>query len=159
VIAEIQVAAGAFSPPPHVHRRGGESWYVLEGDLDHRGAGQSLEMMRPESTAGVGEWEHRLANIETGADSREAFMGDIIGDLSSRRGTVESTESRGIVQVVRAFVPLAEMFGYATTIRSMTQGRASYAMEPSHYEQVPSNIAEEIRKKNRVEPEAAGSRR
>jgi elongation factor G len=63
------------------------------------------------------------------------------------------------VHVVRAFVPLAEMFGYATTLRSMTQGRASYAMEPSHYERVPTNIAEEIQKKSKVELEAAGSRR
>ena len=60
---------------------------------------------------------------------------------------------------MRAFVPLAEMFGYATAVRSMTQGRASFSMEPSHYEQVPPNIADEIRKKTQVMPEAAGSRR
>jgi elongation factor G len=89
----------------------------------------------------------------------ENFVGDIIGDLNARRGRVESMEPRGNVHVVRAFVPLAEMFGYATVIRSMTQGRAAYSMEPSHYEQVPRNIAEEIQKKTRVEPEAAGSRR
>jgi elongation factor G len=89
----------------------------------------------------------------------ENFVGDVIGDLNSRRGRIESMDPRGNVQVVRAFVPLAEMFGYATTVRSMSQGRASYSMEPSHYEQVPASIAEEIRKKTRVEPEAAGSRR
>jgi elongation factor G len=89
----------------------------------------------------------------------ENFVGDVIGDLNARRGRVESMEPRGNVHVVRAFVPLAEMFGYATTVRSMTQGRASYSMEPSHYEPVPSSIADEIRKKNRAEPEAAGSRR
>jgi elongation factor G len=83
----------------------------------------------------------------------------VIGDLNSRRGRVESMEPRSNVHVVKAFVPLAEMFGYATTLRSMTQGRASYSMEPSHYERVPSSIAEEIRKKSKVEPETAASRR
>jgi elongation factor G len=89
----------------------------------------------------------------------ESFVGDVIGDLNSRRGRVDAMEPRGNVHVIRAFVPLAEMFGYATTVRSMTQGRASYSMEPSHYERVPASIADEIRKKTRVEPEAAGSRR
>jgi elongation factor G len=89
----------------------------------------------------------------------ENFVGDVIGDLNSRRGRVESMEPRSNVHVVKAFVPLAEMFGYATTLRSMTQGRASYSMEPSHYERVPSSIAEEIRKKSKVEPETAASRR
>jgi elongation factor G len=89
----------------------------------------------------------------------ENFVGDVIGDLNARRGRVDAMEPRGNVHVVRAFVPLAEMFGYATTLRSATQGRASYSMEPSHYEPVPNSIADEIRKKSRAEPEAAGSRR
>ena len=89
----------------------------------------------------------------------ENYMGDVIGDLNSRRGTIELTEPRGNVTVVRAFVPLSEMFGYATNVRSMSQGRASFSMEPAHYEKVPPNIAEEIRKKTQVMPEAAGSRR
>jgi elongation factor G len=89
----------------------------------------------------------------------ESFVGDVIGDLNARRGRVEAMEPRGIVHVVRAFVPLAEMFGYATTVRSQTQGRAAYSMEPSHYEQVPASIADEIRKKSSVQPEAAASRR
>jgi elongation factor G len=89
----------------------------------------------------------------------ENYMGDVIGDLSSRRGTIELTEPRGNVRVVRALVPLSEMFGYATSVRSMSQGRASFSMEPAHYERVPPNIADEIRKKNQVVPEAAGSRR
>jgi elongation factor G len=89
----------------------------------------------------------------------ENFVGDVIGDLNSRRGRVEAMEPRGNIHVVKAFVPLAEMFGYATTVRSMTQGRASYSMEPSHYEQVPTSIADEIRKKTSTQPEAAGSRR
>jgi len=80
----------------------------------------------------------------------EGNVGDVIGDLNSRRGRVESMEPLGNVQSVRAFVPLAEMFGYSTTLRSMTSGRASYSMEPSHYEQVPRSIAEEIQKKQQA---------
>jgi elongation factor G len=80
----------------------------------------------------------------------EQFMGDVIGDLNSRRGQVEGMDSRGSTQVVRAFVPLAEMFGYATDLRSMTQGRASYSMELSHYEEVPGNLAQELVAKSKV---------
>jgi elongation factor G len=71
----------------------------------------------------------------------EDFMGDVIGDLSSKRGRIEGTESRGNARVIHSLVPLAEMFGYATALRSMTQGRAAFSMEPSHYEEVPTNIA------------------
>ena len=71
-------------------------------------------------------------------------MGEIIGDLGSRRGQVESTAPRGSTRLIRAYVPLAEMFGYATAIRSLSQGRAAYSMEPARYEQVPRNIAEAI---------------
>lgn len=74
----------------------------------------------------------------------DEFMGDIIGDLSSKRAQIQSTEKRGAVTVVLALVPLSELSGYATKIRSLSQGRASYYMEPSHYEQVPSNVAEGI---------------
>jgi elongation factor G len=80
----------------------------------------------------------------------DQFMGDVIGDLSSRRGQLEGTENRGTTTVVRAAVPLAEMFGYATDLRSMTQGRASYSMELSHYAEVPSNLAQELVAKSRV---------
>jgi elongation factor G len=80
----------------------------------------------------------------------EAFMGDVIGDLNSRRGLVEGTEMRGTTTVVRAAVPLAEMFGYATDLRSMTQGRASYSMELSHYAEVPGNLAQELVAKSRI---------
>jgi len=76
----------------------------------------------------------------------EEFMGDVIGNLSSKRGKIEGTENRGLAVVVNAKVPLAEMFGYATDLRGMTQGRASFNMEPSHYEEVPGNIAEEVAK-------------
>ena len=80
----------------------------------------------------------------------EQFMGDVIGDLNSRRGQVEGMDSRGSTQVVRAFVPLSEMFGYATDLRSLTQGRASYSMELSHYAEVPGNLAAELVQKSRV---------
>jgi elongation factor G len=79
----------------------------------------------------------------------EEFMGDVIGDLSSRRGHIEGMEPRGNSQAVRAQVPLAEMFGYATDLRSATQGRATYSMEFDHYEQVPASIATEIQAKAR----------
>ncbi|QLG10271.1 elongation factor G [Deinococcus sp. D7000] len=75
------------------------------------------------------------------------FMGDIIGDLNSRRGQIQGMEARGNAQLVKAFVPLSEMFGYATDMRSMTQGRASYSMFFDHYTQVPNNIAQGLMKK------------
>ncbi|MCR4443425.1 MAG: elongation factor G [Peptococcaceae bacterium] len=74
----------------------------------------------------------------------EAYMGDVIGDLNSRRGRIEGMESRTGLQVIRGFVPLAEMFGYATDLRSKTQGRGTYVMQFSHYEETPENIGEEI---------------
>ncbi|MEK7165473.1 MAG: elongation factor G [Patescibacteria group bacterium] len=74
----------------------------------------------------------------------DEFMGDVIGDLSAKRAQIMGTETRGIVRLIIAQVPLAELAGYATTLRSMSQGRAAYYMEPSHYEEVPKNIAEKI---------------
>ncbi|MFD1428226.1 elongation factor G [Kroppenstedtia sanguinis] len=74
----------------------------------------------------------------------EDYMGDVMGDINSRRGRVEGMEARGPAQVIRAIVPLAEMFGYATNLRSRTQGRGVYTMHFDHYEEVPKNIAEEI---------------
>ncbi|MEW6698519.1 MAG: elongation factor G [Bacillota bacterium] len=74
----------------------------------------------------------------------EEYMGDVIGDLNSRRGRIEEMGSRGNARVVTAFVPLAEMFGYATDLRSKTQGRGTYSMQHDHYEEVPKNIAEGI---------------
>ena len=74
----------------------------------------------------------------------EEFLGDVIGDLSRRRGKVQGQEQRGNALAVQAYVPLSEMFGYATDIRSATQGRAQYTMQFERYEEVPSNIAEEI---------------
>jgi elongation factor G len=74
----------------------------------------------------------------------EEFMGDVIGDLNRRRGRIEGMEPRGNTQVIRAFVPLAQMFGYATDLRSQTQGRATYTMQFDHYAEMPSALAEEI---------------
>ena len=77
----------------------------------------------------------------------EEFMGDVIGDLNRRRGQVEGMDERAGNKIVNAFVPLSEMFGYSTDLRSATQGRATYAMEFDHYAEVPKNVAEEIIKK------------
>ena len=74
----------------------------------------------------------------------EDYMGDVIGDINSRRGQIQGMESRNGVQEINAFVPLSGMFGYATDLRSKTQGRGQYTMEPSHYVEVPKNIAEGI---------------
>ena len=74
----------------------------------------------------------------------EEYMGDVIGDLNSRRGRIMGMEGRAGAQVVSAMVPLAQMFGYATDVRSATQGRATYTMTFDHYEQVPKSVSEEI---------------
>ncbi|ACV61236.1 translation elongation factor G [Desulfofarcimen acetoxidans DSM 771] len=79
----------------------------------------------------------------------EEYMGDVIGDISSRRGRIEEMEPRSNMQVIHGYVPLAEMFGYATELRSRTQGRGTYTMQFSHYETVPQNIAEGIIAKRR----------
>ncbi|WP_339827006.1 elongation factor G [uncultured Parasphingorhabdus sp.] len=77
----------------------------------------------------------------------EDYLGDVIGDLNSRRGQIQGTDTRGIAQAVDAMVPLANMFGYVNELRSFSQGRAQYSMQFSHYEEVPSNVAEEIKEK------------
>src|SRR5204863_9703179 len=74
----------------------------------------------------------------------EDFMGDVIGDVNSRRGRIEKLDNRGTSRIIRAFVPLAEMFGYATDLRSRTQGRATYTMQFHSYQQVPESISREI---------------
>ncbi len=76
----------------------------------------------------------------------ETYMGDVIGDLNSRRGQIQGMEARGGAQQIDAFVPLSEMFGYATDLRSRTQGRGQYTMEPSHYTEVPKSIQEKLAK-------------
>ncbi|MFN3284909.1 MAG: elongation factor G, partial [bacterium] len=76
----------------------------------------------------------------------EAYMGDVLADLNARRGRIQAMEQRQGLRVITALVPLAEMFGYATDLRSRTQGRAVYTMEFSHYEEVPAAVAEEVLK-------------
>ena len=87
----------------------------------------------------------------------ESFLGEVIGDLSRRRGKVQGQEPRGNALAVTAEVPLGEMFGYATDLRSSTQGRANYTMQFSGYEEVPANIAEEIVEHGAAEPVGAAS--
>ena len=80
-------------------------------------------------------------------ETPEEYMGDVIGDLNKRRGQVNSMDDRNGVKIIAAYCPLAQMFGYSTDLRSMTQGRATYSMEFDHYEEVPKNVSEEIIKK------------
>jgi elongation factor G len=79
--------------------------------------------------------------------SPEEYLGSVIGDLNSRRGQIQGTDTRGNAQIVSAMVPLANMFGYVNTLRSFSQGRASYSMQFDHYDEVPSNVAQEVQKK------------
>ena len=74
----------------------------------------------------------------------DEFMGDIIGDLSSKRAQIQGTEKKGTLVIINAQAPLAGMSGYATKLRSISQGRASFYMEPSHYKEVPKNITENL---------------
>ena len=76
------------------------------------------------------------------------YLGTVMGDITRRRGHINDQEERGNATIVRAYVPLSQMFGYATDLRSNTQGRANYRMQMDHYEEVPKNIADEIAKKN-----------
>ena len=76
--------------------------------------------------------------------SPKDYLGEVIGDLASRRGKIQSQEDRGGTQIVQARVPLSEMFGYATELRSATQGRATYSMHFDRYEPAPSNVSEEV---------------
>ncbi len=82
----------------------------------------------------------------------EEFMGDVIGDLSAKRAQISGSEERGNSRIINALVPLSELTGYATTLRSLTQGRANPYMEPSHYEEVPQQIQEQIRSKSNFVP-------
>ncbi|HHJ64806.1 MAG TPA: elongation factor G [Aquifex aeolicus] len=82
--------------------------------------------------------------MEVEVETPEDYVGDVIGDLNSRRGRIMGMENKGVITVVKAHVPLAEMFGYATTLRSLTQGRGTFIMKFSHYDEVPQHIAEKI---------------
>ena len=98
-----------------------------------------------------------IMNIEV--TTPEEYMGDVIGDLSSRRCKIESMNQKGNVKAIRGFVPLSEMFGYATSSRSLTQGRATFMMEPSYYAEVPKMISEKIVKSAQATEAAEGRRR
>ena len=74
----------------------------------------------------------------------DEFQGDIIGDLNRRRGKIANIENRGTASIVKAEVPLATMFGYSTDMRTLSSGRASFSMEPSHFEEVPQSIVDEL---------------
>jgi elongation factor G len=76
----------------------------------------------------------------------EDYVGDVVGDFSSRRGSIGGMESRGNVQAIKALVPLSEMFGYATSLRSATSGRGNFSMEFAHYAPVPNSVAEKVLK-------------
>ena len=80
----------------------------------------------------------------------EEYMGDVIGDLNSRRGQVQGTEARGNATVVNSMVPLANMFGYINNLRSMSSGRAQFSMQFDHYDQVPQAVADEVVSKNGI---------
>jgi elongation factor G len=82
--------------------------------------------------------------VEVEAVLPEEYLGDVLGGLNSRRGKVTNMESRSGAQIVRAEVPLSEMFGYATTLRSTTQGRATYSMQFSHYDEVPQHVKDDV---------------
>jgi len=110
----------------------------LLGVLAQDVVGEGVEVDAVE-TAGVGE---PVMDVEV--VTPEEFFGDVMGNISSKRGQVRESGDRGNAKVVAAFVPLAEMFGYATELRSMTQGRAAYSMEFDHYDKVPKSVAEEI---------------
>ena len=97
------------------------------------------------ATRGVAKLLEPIMKVEV--VTPEEFLGGVIGDLNSRRGQVQGTDTRGNAQVISAMVPLANMFGYINTLRSMTQGRAQYSMEFDHYEQVPQAIADEVKAK------------
>jgi elongation factor G len=97
------------------------------------------------ATKGVARLLEPIMKVEV--VTPEDFLGGVIGDLNSRRGQVQGTDSRGNAQVVTAMVPLANMFGYINTLRSMSQGRAQYSMQFDHYEQVPQAIADEVKAK------------
>ena len=82
----------------------------------------------------------------------DEFMGDVIGDLSSKRAQIQGTDKRGMMTIINALAPLAELSGYATKLRSISQGRASFYMEPSHYEEVPVNITNNLISKKTGNP-------
>jgi elongation factor G len=98
---------------------------------------------------GIGKSNPKLLEpiMKVEAVTPEDYMGDVIGDLNSRRGQITGMDQRGNARVINALVPLANMFGYVNTLRSMSQGRAQFTMSFDHYEQVPQHVSEEIKAK------------
>ena len=136
-MVDVKVAAGLRLVPRRRLERNGVQDRRLDGV---QGSGQkraSPVILEP------------MMNVEVVCP--EAYMGDVLGDLSSRRGKIGGMTQRGEAQVIASTVPLSEMFGYSTKLRSMSQGRAVYSMEFAHYEEVPKSKAEEIISKARVE--------
>ncbi len=132
VDVKVRLVDGSFHPVDSSEMAFSTAGSMAIKDAIRRGAPQVLEpVMRVEVV------------------TPEEFMGDVMGDLNSRRGQIQGMEMRGNAQVIRAMVPLANMFGYATALRSMSQGRASYTMEFDHYAPLPQNLAEELAAKNR----------
>ena len=109
---------------------------------DYNDTRQTLEALRTHAGELAAVILEPMMNVEVVCP--ESYMGDVLGDLSSRRGKIGGMTQRGEAQVIAATVPLAEMFGYSTKLRSMSQGRAVYSMEFAHYEEVPKSKAEEI---------------
>ena len=124
------------------------STYEFPGDEVPIICGSALQALESTSTdPNAPEYECILSLIhilKVSVIVPEEYMGDVIGDLNSRRGQIQGMEARSGAQQIDAFVPLSEMFGYATDLRSRTQGRGQYTMEPSHYTEVPKSIQEKI---------------
>ena len=139
---------------PRVMRAMGE----LERDMEHldennpKHMAHLMKKMKDIMPPGVmpKEMDVAIKRLEAGEDPEkiEEDMGDVLGDLASRRAAIEGMEPRQNTQVIRAMVPLAELFGYATDLRSSSQGRGVFTMEFHHYQQLPQNLAEEALKGN-----------
>jgi elongation factor G len=125
----------------------GSSHAVDSNEMAFKIAG-SMALQEAAKKAGVKLLEPMM---EVEVVTPEEYMGDVIGDLSARRGKVESMDQRGNARVIKALTPLAEMFGYATDLRSRTQGRATYTMQFHSYQEVPAAVGQEIVAKVRGE--------
>ncbi|GAB6099844.1 elongation factor G [Halanaerocella petrolearia] len=126
---------------------------VALNDGSHHEVDSSEMAFKIAGSMAIREQSHRANPVllepvmEVEVTTPEEYMGDVIGDINSRRGQVEGMEQRGNARIIKAYVPLSEMFGYSTDLRSATQGRAQYVMQMDHYEEVPSNIAKEVKEK------------
>ena len=124
-------------PSPHLARRGGV-WFGEDNLRIHLGVEADFRAAKKAHPVLL----EPMMRVEVVVP--EEYMGDIIGDLTSRRGHIQSMEARGGSQVINSRVPLSEMFGYATDMRSRTQGRGSYSMHFDRYEPAPASVSEEV---------------